>query len=301
VNSENFMPSTLLMVYRDGPTPSDKPGGPTTDQSGPARVPAKDSRSRVKGSASKIRGISGQISAVSFASAALQQSLENRLAPLLHGSTSCEVTWKPWATPWGQPLSKPRARERTISEIDISLWPTPTVHGDHNRKGASQHSGNGLSTQVKEVVIGLWPTMTSNAPAKDGYNKAGNSAGQVAIKKIVVGQRPTATASDHKSRSASQATLDRNARPRREIQFAVWSTIRASDGEKGGPNQSFGAGGSPLPSQVSKVASTLSAQTENGGGSLHPQFAGWLLGYGPEFLNCAPSATVSTFVQRRRS
>lgn len=31
----------------------------------------------------------------------------------------------------------------------------------------------------------------------------------------------------------------------------LWSTPRASDGEKGGPNQSFGAGGIPLPSQAS--------------------------------------------------
>lgn len=30
----------------------------------------------------------------------------------------------------------------------------------------------------------------------------------------------------------------------------MWSTPRASDGEKGGQNQSFGAGGTPLPSQV---------------------------------------------------
>lgn len=31
---------------------------------------------------------------------------------------------------------------------------------------------------------------------------------------------------------------------------ANWSTPRASDGEKGGPNQSFGAGGQPLPAQM---------------------------------------------------
>lgn len=33
---------------------------------------------------------------------------------------------------------------------------------------------------------------------------------------------------------------------------AAWSTPRASDGEKGGPNQSFGAGGVPLPAQASQ-------------------------------------------------
>jgi hypothetical protein len=35
---------------------------------------------------------------------------------------------------------------------------------------------------------------------------------------------------------------------------ANWSTPRASDGEKGGPNQSFGAGGQPLPAQMHKSA-----------------------------------------------
>lgn len=32
--------------------------------------------------------------------------------------------------------------------------------------------------------------------------------------------------------------------------LSVWSTARASDGEKGGPNMSFGAGGQPLPAQM---------------------------------------------------
>jgi hypothetical protein len=36
------------------------------------------------------------------------------------------------------------------------LWPTPTVHGDYNRKGLSKNSGDGLATAVK-----LYPTPTS--------------------------------------------------------------------------------------------------------------------------------------------
>lgn len=40
--------------------------------------------------------------------------------------------------------------------------------------------------------------------------------------------------------------------PRGRIEdfVAVWSTPRASDAEKGSPNQSFGAGGTPLPAQA---------------------------------------------------
>jgi DNA (cytosine-5)-methyltransferase 1 len=37
--------------------------------------------------------------------------------------------------------------------IAVKLWPTPTVHGNHNRKGASKESGDGLATAVKR-----WPT-----------------------------------------------------------------------------------------------------------------------------------------------
>jgi len=36
-----------------------------------------------------------------------------------------------------------------------NLWPTPTIHGNYNRKGASKTSGDGLATAVK-----LWPTPT---------------------------------------------------------------------------------------------------------------------------------------------
>src|ERR1700743_488330 len=100
--------------------------------------------------------------------------------------------------------------------------------------------------------------MTSNAPAKNGYSEAGNSAGQVAIRKIML---------------------------------ALWSTRRASDGAKGGPNQSFGAGGCPLPSQTYQVGSSSNAPTENGVGSLHPEFGGWELGFPPEWLPRAPSVT----------
>jgi hypothetical protein len=39
------------------------------------------------------------------------------------------------------------------------LYPTPTVHGDYNRKGSSAKSGNGLATFVKQQML---PTPTVN-------------------------------------------------------------------------------------------------------------------------------------------
>ncbi|MDB5531543.1 MAG: methyltransferase [Devosia sp.] len=61
-----------------------------------------------------------------------------------------------------------------------------------------------------------------------------------------------------------------------------WSTPRASDGEKGGPNMSFGAGGQPLPAQMHQahwttVSATDCAARENryaqGGNPLTMQMA----------------------------
>lgn len=212
---------------------SERPVGPTTDLFGQVLAHANHSVPQVSRKASTTPATYGRNSSGSLRSDYLQSSLESRLRARLHGSPSCEVIWTKWVTPWGQSRSKPRARVRTISEI----------------------------------AFGLWPTMTSNAPAKDGNNEAGNSAGQVAIRKIILG---------------------------------LWSTLRASDGAKGGPNMSFGAGGSPLPSQVSTVGNLSNAPMENGGGSLHPEFAGWELGFPPEWLSCAPLAMQSTGALRRK-
>ena len=49
------------------------------------------------------------------------------------------------------------------------------------------------------------------------------------------------------------------------IERRLWSTPRATDATKAGPNMKFGAGGTPLPAQV--------------GGQLNPDWIEWLMGY----------------------
>ena len=267
-----------------GATRSDSPDGPTTGQCGPGVAPASRSASPGLKRVSKTLATSGPSSTASSPSDALQQSLENRLRELLRGSVSCEVIWKRWFTPWGSSLWRPRARTRTISGIGI----------------------------------GLWPTLTANSKATAQYNEAGNSAGQVSLRKIIIALWPTVVANDDNKTPAAHLAMKRRMGERdgthsnrtaitslqvmvKAMDIALWSTIRASDGAKGGPRMSFGAGGSPLPSQVSTVGNTSNAPTENGAGSLHPEFGGWELGYPPEWLNCAPSETPSTRARRRSS
>jgi hypothetical protein len=47
-------------------------------------------------------------------------------------------------------------------------WPTPTVSGNHNRKGASPESGDGLATAVQERQ--LWATALATDCAKQPTN-----------------------------------------------------------------------------------------------------------------------------------
>lgn len=86
----------------------------------------------------------------------------------------------------------------------------------------------------------------------------------------------TATARDWKSESASpEFDAERMAHSRGKTlptqvlwTAALWSTPRASDGEKGGPNQSFGAGGGmPLPAQAFHTAMWPTPCVPNGGRS----------------------------------
>lgn len=107
-----------------------------------------------------------------------------------------------------------------------------------------------------------------------------------------------------------------------------WATPQARDGEKGGPNMAFGAGGQPLPAQAAQAlwptpvsndatgsthcysrgdhskpvlklpGAVLASGTmpdgspgpmEKPAGSLNPEFVAYLMGYPPEWLECAPS------------
>lgn len=68
----------------------------------------------------------------------------------------------------------------------------------------------------------------------------------------------------------------------------IWSTPRASDGEKGGPNQSFTAGGVPLPAMASQWPTPGAAKANNdaglmksGDGREKPNKLGWAAGSWP--------------------
>lgn len=152
-------------------------------------------------------------------------------------------------------------------EVIWKPWVTPW--------GQSRWKPRARVQNISGTAIGLWPTTTTP------------SGGQT----IPKGTSLSGMTPDGKKR---QVTLQ-------NVVLCLWSMLRVSDGVTGGPDMSSVAKGSPHLSHVFVVDSMLNVPMENGGHSLHPEFAGWEMEYPPEWLSCAGSETQSTRARRPRS
>lgn len=151
------------------------------------------------------------------------------------------------------PLAYLQAMSARLNCDDESLclrWPTPTVSGNYNRKGASLESGDGLETAVKR-----WPT----PKAQDA-----NSCGAQPNLTEAVRMWPTPCARDHKGITS----------PHRHLQTlpdaVLWPTPTASTY---GSNQG-GANG-----RTGKVRLSLEALNKSDGQVLNPNWVECLMGF----------------------
>lgn len=211
---------------------------------------------------SLTRDISRPYSLTSSASAALQSSLGNRLRQQLQnrGCAIYKLTWKEKTTPSGLPYSQLVASVPRIKENDSSLvrtnWPTPT---------ANDYKGSG------ETVI-----------RKDGKDR----------------------------------TFDRLDYSTEQGLIAAWPTPMAKDGGTGGSEKEawMNSTGQKRPSGASVGAVlkdyvllalptriTASGQMLTGSdagmessGQLNPAHSRWLMGYPPEWDDCAVTAMPSS-------
>lgn len=122
----------------------------------------------------------------------------------------------------------PRAAQRGFGETFPDWVSRLRADCSRRRKSARAMGGNGSSSS-------RWPT-----PAARDF-KGANGA-------------------DHLENGTGRLHLDQLP----NFVAHLWSTPRASDGEKGGPNQSFGAGGVPLPAQASQWQTPSVADTTGG-------------------------------------
>lgn len=228
----------------------------------------------------------------------LQSALEDRLMARLsgRGSTIYSGGWKPHTTPAGRPICRLRASAPRTSDSapssERSGWPTPTTR-DHKGGYEGGRIRNGkVSLDTVDVTAQLagWPSPT-----------VGNATGsQMAKDASPTGRRP----------DGSKATVSLNG----VSQVAGWPTPTVVDANRGNGTIRPHDTGISLPQRVTQIdrdhparltadgqmLTGSSAEMESGG-QLNPAHSRWLMGYPPEWCDCAVTATQSSRKQRRSS
>lgn len=265
---------TSLPESADGATPCILRDGRQTDLFGPDHVPASHFQVRETGGERVMTGTSGLSGSTSSASAALQRSLESRLAARLPtgGLTMFIKGWSRKATPLGRLYCQLAVLVRPIKETDCGLWPTAQTRdfrtGESNRWFNPARSRN----LNDAAAMALWPT-------------------------------PRSTDGDKATRTPDGAAKEfaRNKGPcLATTAMAMWPTPATRDHKDTGNLESsqFRKDGKERKDSLGRVAYGSTAQTENKG-SLNPAFPCWLMGYPIEWESCADMVTPSSRKSRR--
>lgn len=263
------------------------------------------------------------------ASAALSWSLASNLAALtrMTGSTLYRLTWKPWAMHSGRLRFRLRASVRRTSETVRIGWPTPLAN---NGKGAGNFNRQGgVNLQTAALLTG-WPTPAANEfepkdlqkllerrekySTKYGNNGFGLTLGQSVH--LLAGW-PTPTTIDNNQIAGQGAAANA---PKRgttlggAARLAAWPTPTATDGKGGYQGGRIRNGklstdrldlaaqiAGPARLTVSGVMLIGSIARMESGGQLDPDHSRWLMGFPPEWEDCAPTETLSTLKRRQRS
>lgn len=267
-----------------GPTPPVLPAGPTIGNCGPDRPPANRSRLRAKAKPRLTIGTCGPTIFGSPVPDGPLSSWESRLRRRLArtGSTESVLTWRASVTPAGRPLSRLVPSTRRTDATDFGSWHTPLAsdgtkldaHLPAIDKRIAAGREIGLAMQARlETARAVWPTPTSLAPAKNGNNEAGNSAGLVAIRAHALAMWPTPRLQDSKHGPATPYELSRD-------ESKDLLHVRAA--------------------RAIGMALASSPDTTEKPGALNHQFVCWLMGYPPEWDACAPTETRSSRRSRRK-
>lgn len=207
---------------------------------------------------------------------------------------------------------------QTLRYLQAAQWPTPNARVSNDGEEVASWearrlnlalkgiNGNGAGTPLA-IAAKIWPTPregpTSSeiegidrrmAEMKEIYRAGGPGWGGIETLPTAAERLSRRMWPTMRSNESGNYQRDRTGAIMLTLSGAVanWSTPRASDGEKGGPNQQFGSNGTPpLPAQASSWQTPSAADTLGGHLSRGGDRSGELLLHGQEKAWATPKVT----------